>query len=1128
MEGSATLNGDTSFVRVILQNETGFQYMVFETYALICPNLWMPVKEYCDETCALDQIKPISLIIQVIDAKIDIESLYYSDQAKENAEQLRYEAKRAKDAEKIEIMNEQILIYGMNWVAGDNSLVGLYYDEKKNLFGENYNTLGYEYYQSGVFEFLGHGEYQKADPDLVKEFDWRNRHGANDPNSDYWDGDYLGTGWLTSVKHQHNSKGCYAFAAIGVTEALANISTVNHYDFDLSEPYLLTCFDLGSNSGKALDTIKDVGCITEYCFPFDTNSMSCIDKCLSPDSIFKIKDTLIIDHSNIESIRLALINQGPLSFSYIPSGNPGGHAVTLSGYQFNNQDSTINWIIKDSYGLNPGINGFRIMKVDNISRVIAATKPVYLNDIALPDTCYDMDLDGFYYWGVGEKPINCDCEEEIEDCDDDDRFVGGYDANYNCPCLLEFFSNIHHISRDTLSINSIIEETYKYRTGIYAIGSQFYVEDACLSQSVPCSQFKTSHFHGLNYGIYALGIDGSKTVSIQKTYFDQNKTGIYLSAIPDAIIVHDTFEIVKEKTNSIDTLCGLYLDNCSGYQVEENNFKGDYYYNGIWGTCHKRVGIVINNSGEEYNKIYNNTLDSLFIGTLAMNINRNSKDKMIGLQILCNDYDSSFYDIAVTAQEHQDESGIADPQGSSAPFPTSPANNTFSYTWHNPESDYANDCQSIVYWHLKDTTTANTKPKYHSKPEVEPLYNEDYNQEYLKDSCCPSSFTSGGGGGSIEEFRLKINEYSIKSDSVRSILELLVDGGDTYQLTMDVQNSIPENAEETAEMLLINSPYLSDSVMLVAITQETVLTPAMITSVLFENPQAAKTDTIQQALDNRVQLLTDEQRTFIDQGWYTIGAKEMLEANYAHYFREKTEAINSLIRYFKTDTLILNPFDSIINLYLEDNSIYSKYSLAFEYLNRGDTLNVWDLLSSIPANFNMTDAEMLQYQQYVDFFDALISSGIYQGYNEIDTSLQESLFSMASSTEGEIKTLTRNILLSENLISYNEPFIFPDQNLKSTKYKKHNSILTIADNSLKLYPNPALNYVIVDYSVAESASNQSIKILDISGRMCYDIAYLEPRGYMIIPLKDLSNGIYIFQLCQNRLPVISKKLIISK
>jgi hypothetical protein len=217
-----------------------------------------------------------------------------------------------------------------------------------------------------------------------------------------------------------------------------------------------------------------------------------------------------------------------------------------------------------------------------------------------------------------------------------------------------------------------------------------------------------------------------------------------------------------------------------------------------------------------------------------------------------------------------------------------------------------------------------------------------------------------------------------------------------------------------------------------------------------------------------------------------------------------------------------------MNLYEEENSIFSNYSLSFEYLNQGDTLNAFEVLSSIPSNFELTYAGLLRHQEYIDLFHVLISSGMYQGYNENDTSFQESLIFMASSSEGRIKALTRNILLSENLIRYNEPFIFPDQNLKSTEYKKHTSKITINDNSLKLNPNPALNYVMVDYTLAISSSLQTIKILDMSGRICLDISIYEKKGYKIIPIKNLSNGIYIFQICQNDTPVISKKLIISK
>jgi hypothetical protein len=63
MEGDVHLNRDTSLVRVILKDNNGFQYMIFETYPLICPNLDTNFSSNCDETCFLEQISPYSIII---------------------------------------------------------------------------------------------------------------------------------------------------------------------------------------------------------------------------------------------------------------------------------------------------------------------------------------------------------------------------------------------------------------------------------------------------------------------------------------------------------------------------------------------------------------------------------------------------------------------------------------------------------------------------------------------------------------------------------------------------------------------------------------------------------------------------------------------------------------------------------------------------------------------------------------------------------------------------------------------------------------------------------------------------------------------------------------------------------
>jgi hypothetical protein len=95
LEGEVTLNNDTSLVRVILQDEGGAQYMILESYPLISTGSTVSFNNHCDETCFLEQVNPNSIIIQIIDASLNLKSLYYSVKPKENAEQGRFEAKRA-------------------------------------------------------------------------------------------------------------------------------------------------------------------------------------------------------------------------------------------------------------------------------------------------------------------------------------------------------------------------------------------------------------------------------------------------------------------------------------------------------------------------------------------------------------------------------------------------------------------------------------------------------------------------------------------------------------------------------------------------------------------------------------------------------------------------------------------------------------------------------------------------------------------------------------------------------------------------------------------------------------------------------------------------------------------------
>lgn len=64
--GEVSLASDTSMVRIILVDDVDIHYLVFEAYPLICDSLDYSFTDHCDETCALDDVAPYSLILQII------------------------------------------------------------------------------------------------------------------------------------------------------------------------------------------------------------------------------------------------------------------------------------------------------------------------------------------------------------------------------------------------------------------------------------------------------------------------------------------------------------------------------------------------------------------------------------------------------------------------------------------------------------------------------------------------------------------------------------------------------------------------------------------------------------------------------------------------------------------------------------------------------------------------------------------------------------------------------------------------------------------------------------------------------------------------------------------------------
>lgn len=235
--------------------------------------------------------------------------------------------------------------------------------------------------------------YESPDGDLPTSFDWRN---------------YNGSDWMTPVKNQGICGSCWAFSAVGLSEAVTNIASNNpNLDLNLAEQYLVSdCSNAGNCNGGdvavSLRFIRDNGITDETCFPYldggsngctynssgcdasrctyasagECSDYRCTDRCSDwAGRLRKIQSyTYLGNYPAIASMKQALVDHGPLSVYMNMGGSFNAsniytcldntytnHAVIIVGYN----DPGGYWIVKNSWGTSWGTNGYFNVMYDN-------------------------------------------------------------------------------------------------------------------------------------------------------------------------------------------------------------------------------------------------------------------------------------------------------------------------------------------------------------------------------------------------------------------------------------------------------------------------------------------------------------------------------------------------------------------------------------------------------------------------------------------------------------------------------------------------------------------------------------------------------------------------------------------
>ncbi|MFA4852161.1 MAG: T9SS type A sorting domain-containing protein [Bacteroidales bacterium] len=179
----------------------------------------------------------------------------------------------------------------------------------------------------------------------------------------------------------------------------------------------------------------------------------------------------------------------------------------------------------------------------------------------------------------------------------------------------------------------------------------------------------------------------------------------------------------------------------------------------------------------------------------------------------------------------------------------------------------------------------------------------------------------------------------------------------------------------------------------------------------------------------------------------------------------------------------------------------------------------------IPQQNNLSIEDLEEYDEYSELINLLWT--LRNGTTELDSIIGEHLIEI-SLNDSKPGSLARNLLIANDMIDYCEPIYLSD-NLKSAiviPEKIPNKIS--CDQRLKIFPNPAKDYIIVSYDLCGLTGNFQIIISSPEGRPLFQQKITGVKKQYIISTEKLSSSIYFIQLANDNNTIESKSFLISR
>lgn len=641
-------------------------------------------------------------------------------------------------------------------------------------------------------------------------------------------------------------------------------------------------------------------------------------------------------------------------------------------------------------------------------------------------------------------------------------------------------------------------------SAIYSYHSQFYCVPAIYGSALGCS------FNNFKYGIYATFVAASKTMTTDFSVFTNNYRSVYISnATLAPTVTRNIFNILPYNSPvTANKAYGLYLNACDQYKVEGNDFTTM----GAISTVND-IGCIVNNSGPNPNAIYRNNFHEISIGIQAQNTNCHQQttspdpinDK--GLQNLCNSFSTMpVMDIGITSGCIDNHQGLA----------LAPAGNSFSHTGL-AALDYftyseIDPLAFITYIHNSDLSQT---PLNYTPPPA--IILGDNGLLYDASTQCLSTMAGLHLTKPLGHLKAQIQNYQTKIATLQADL----DAGKSSSLITAINSSmLPADLKK---LLLTYSPYLSDEVLIDAITQAKTLSPAQLKDIIVANSPVTQPvlDALSSIkLPNNILSQIQAAQTGISRR-----AEAIDKINY--YTFQVNMDKNDIVREYMNDPSNDIQADTIIQKIIDSEGIDpigadKKEVLADLYTEKLDFNTAEAMLTeveTIPGKQNLVKIKRVSksLKQQGQTTDGLLTDvNDAQIVNQV----------AADNTKQGYETAT-NMLQQVFAQSYAEPIDEQAPGAGSNRSFAPAKQKTALQRSAEIYPNPNNGLMQLNYSLNADETGE-LRIMDVTGRMVAQYNLDVNEKSLQINLTGLNSGVYAYHVLTNGNIVSTDKLIIVK